>query len=1237
LFNDKALEESVRRGIDKPNGELTISDLKKITKLIASGKGISNLKGIDYCTNLRSLDLSNNNIEDIAYLSRLDKLNLLDLSYNQIKDISPIENKKSIETLYLNNNSISDISTLKTLNDITHLYLSKNRISNISPLNYMENLQLLYLNNNNISDIEPLSELTNIILLNLSSNKISDIYPLSNLRQLTQLNLSNNNIKDISPLYRLDKLIYLNLSSNQIESTSSLANLNRLRVLLLDHTSIWDVTILKNIYNNGGFHKKISSEEYDITIIDNYLDMRPGSPDRNTVETLIRNGVRVRWEKGNFTTNEYTGEPIKINQIIRQKNNSSNLINNLDAQGGDRLVNLNWRFNSLKITWEEFPKANYYKIYRHTNDGKKKYLGSSYGNEFVDNNPMDSDNYYSVSVMNVLGEIAESEPIKAPSPNEGYSFVVQRSKTEHGTFDDIGTTIATNYSDKGLSYDETYYYRIKAVKEDTTEPNLSNMVNARTFPLNIDTLDISSSPYKVEYNNIFLLVNVFNEDYLPLKWLDENNFNVSEDGTSLKIRSVSPVENIYESNVIMMDYSKTMSNSNKEYMTEQTKMMINRKNKNDEYKIIKFSNSVNNSYPFEPDYMKLEDTLSKSFNDTSGKNNLYDALYRGVAEVSKKYYRNRRYLTLFSNGIDTDSTHRLDEVILYAQLNYIPIYTIANDGSDKDVLNTLADETGGIMFDCSDIDNLSNKMSYMFKKTYLLEVQVPQIKDKHTLTVECDYNEHSASTETVVYIKDRDLLPEFPVHILKLDKTFTGEEKPVELQAEGGRNEIKLNWKLNPSVRITWQDLPNVSYYKIYHSSTPDGEYIPIDTSRLPKYVHKNVTQGTHYYKVSIVNKFGEFAESEPQSYQAESVIEKSLTFDVFVSESPNKTFSIINSEPVTEYTFTDKGLPANKTYYYKVRISTTEPNQPLSQPANATTLPPIRKGLEITRPVIRKPNEDGIIKLFLVVYNENGEVITDLSEDEIEIREDGEQLEIVSFRIDDEEIPLSGVLTMDYSGSMYESNPYKTGEDDKFLWDDSPNINLMEQQIKYFASNKSSVDELGIIRFSKELEFFSFSTDSEELSNYIETVFSGRGDVTSLYQTLYEAVEEVSMKDPSKRRFVVGFTDGENYTESEEADQYTKEMVIELAEKNNIPIFTIAYGDVGTDGTDILKGIARKTGGTMTQANQDVSGLYRMISEQIKRTYIIEVAVPVVKDIHNLEVTCDGVSGVLETEVYTD
>lgn len=133
-FADPNLEAAIRKAIGKPEESILKSDLEELTKLYASERNITNLSGIERCTNLQELVLWKNQISDISPLNSLANLQLLNLWDNQISDISPLSRLTKLKSLGLGGNQIIDISPLDGLTNLQHLYLNRNQIIDIGPL-----------------------------------------------------------------------------------------------------------------------------------------------------------------------------------------------------------------------------------------------------------------------------------------------------------------------------------------------------------------------------------------------------------------------------------------------------------------------------------------------------------------------------------------------------------------------------------------------------------------------------------------------------------------------------------------------------------------------------------------------------------------------------------------------------------------------------------------------------------------------------------------------------------------------------------------------------------------------------------------------------------------------------------------------------------------------------------------------------------------------------------------------
>lgn len=181
-FPDPNLERVIRapdtdtgkEAITSPS--ITTADLESITSLSGVGKNITDLTGLEYCINLRYLNLGYNNISDLSPLANLTKLETLRLQSNNVEDISPLANLTRLRNLNLQENDISDISPLANLKELYVLNLTRNNIEDISALSGLLKLNTILIDGNRIADISPLVENLNISsreFIGLNSNPLN--------------------------------------------------------------------------------------------------------------------------------------------------------------------------------------------------------------------------------------------------------------------------------------------------------------------------------------------------------------------------------------------------------------------------------------------------------------------------------------------------------------------------------------------------------------------------------------------------------------------------------------------------------------------------------------------------------------------------------------------------------------------------------------------------------------------------------------------------------------------------------------------------------------------------------------------------------------------------------------------------------------------------------------------------------------------------------------------------------
>ena len=249
IIPDANLRHKIEQALGKYSGDpISHLDLAELSQsLDASGAGITDLSGLQHCTNLTSLNLKNNQIDDITLLTNLSNLTQLELSGNNISDLSSLSRLTTLNQLELEDNSLTSIGDLKDLVQLQVLRLGKNQITEISSLSGLNQLIELSLSENQIVDISSLSRLTDLAKLHLYENEIIDLRPISDLTDLTRLSLSDNKITNLSPLEKLTQLTHIYLDGNEVSDLSILSNLDNATELWLGQNQIRDISPLSNL------------------------------------------------------------------------------------------------------------------------------------------------------------------------------------------------------------------------------------------------------------------------------------------------------------------------------------------------------------------------------------------------------------------------------------------------------------------------------------------------------------------------------------------------------------------------------------------------------------------------------------------------------------------------------------------------------------------------------------------------------------------------------------------------------------------------------------------------------------------------------------------------------------------------------------------------------------------------------------------------------------------------------
>jgi Leucine-rich repeat (LRR) protein len=155
---DQKIKSAVQAKLNKKDSNFSVEDMLQVKELDLSGRGLSDLQGLQFLVNLTDLDLSDNNISNLQHIKSMDGLNRLVLDSNKVESLDYLADLNALEELSLKNNSVTDISVLSKLVSLKKLDLSNNKISSIDSLKNLNGLKELYLSGNYISDFSPASE-----------------------------------------------------------------------------------------------------------------------------------------------------------------------------------------------------------------------------------------------------------------------------------------------------------------------------------------------------------------------------------------------------------------------------------------------------------------------------------------------------------------------------------------------------------------------------------------------------------------------------------------------------------------------------------------------------------------------------------------------------------------------------------------------------------------------------------------------------------------------------------------------------------------------------------------------------------------------------------------------------------------------------------------------------------------------------------------------------------------------
>jgi Leucine-rich repeat (LRR) protein len=323
------------------NNQIEESEAIQVSALDINNATITSLNGINFFTNLISLNCENNLLTGLN-VSNLTNLTSLNCSNNQLANLN-VNDLPELRNLNCQFNQLINLN-VSNITNLTFLDCSYNQIATIN-FNNLLNLEELNCSNNQIADFE-LSDLISLKLLDCNNNLLNAINT-SNLINLETLNCSSNVLASIT-ISNLINFNELNCSNN-ILTTLSLNNLDNLTDLNCSFNQLTLINLnglvrLKNVNcnNNLILFLNLSSS----TLLEEL------NADNNQISSLVLIGLSQLITL-NCNTNQIVNLDLSGLSSLKYLNCNSNFLNSLNTNGLIELLVLsctNNQITSLNLT-----------------------------------------------------------------------------------------------------------------------------------------------------------------------------------------------------------------------------------------------------------------------------------------------------------------------------------------------------------------------------------------------------------------------------------------------------------------------------------------------------------------------------------------------------------------------------------------------------------------------------------------------------------------------------------------------------------------------------------------------------------------------------------------------------------------------------------------------------------------------------------------------------------------------
>ncbi|MBR6581033.1 MAG: leucine-rich repeat domain-containing protein [Ruminococcus sp.] len=305
-FPDENFRKFVKNYYDKDDdGVLSTEEIEPVTEMtlidyIGHSKiEVSDLKGIEYFTNLELLDCHTQNLKELD-LSRNTSLKALDCRENQLTTLD-LSNNTALTSLKCDNNQLTELD-LSNNTELLALFCNENQLTT---LNVSKNTMLYRLecSKNQLTTIDT-SNNTNLQKLMCDENQLTTI-DISNNTLLDYLRCNQNQLKTID-ISKNEELDFLKCNNNQLTSIDT-------------HGRSLSLEIFDNAYEIA-----LTDNTFDLSTLPEGFDVTKAS---NWTNAEVEGNILTVIDDTKYVTYDYDCEKgITLSFALFTKNNTDNQV-----------------------------------------------------------------------------------------------------------------------------------------------------------------------------------------------------------------------------------------------------------------------------------------------------------------------------------------------------------------------------------------------------------------------------------------------------------------------------------------------------------------------------------------------------------------------------------------------------------------------------------------------------------------------------------------------------------------------------------------------------------------------------------------------------------------------------------------------------------------------------------------------------------------------------------------------